>query len=47
VKGVISGSLDWLTAPDAPGSVTAWGAGLLIILALSFGWAVVVKRLTA
>lgn len=46
MNGIISGSLNWLTAPASDEStINQWAAGLLVILALSFLWASVVRRL--
>lgn len=46
MKGIIGGTLDWLTHPlDNTGTLTDWAMGLAVILVLAFLWATVIKQL--
>lgn len=45
MKGIISKIFDWIEHPSkSGGDLTDWGAGLLLILIVSFLWSTVVRQ---
>lgn len=48
MHGIVGGTIDWIndTGEDNT-TLTQWGAGLLVILVLSFLWATVIKQIVA
>jgi hypothetical protein len=45
MKGLISGTLDWITHPTySDAQLWEWAAGLVLVLILAFLWSTVVRQ---